>query len=82
MKKLIPEYDRAVTRDTPSWGVEHFHDDRNVTHKLLNDFKVSFLWRPVINEQFLAEFKKWNLLDDHQAPYLVFLGDFKKKLYL
>lgn len=56
------------------WRVKHLHEDVHVTYRLLNDFQVSFLWRPLINDAFLSEFKNWSVLDDHQIPYIIFLG--------
>lgn len=70
MVKLIPDYDRSVSWDTPPTLV----DDRDVTYRLLNHLKISFFWRPLINENFLADFKKWKVLDEPEAPHFIFLG--------
>lgn len=68
---MIPDNDRRVVSKWSGTGL--LHQDHSVTHQLLNGFKVSFLWKPVINERLITVFKKWNV-DDFQVPSLIFLG--------
>lgn len=80
--KLIPDYDRTSSMSQPPGEVLRSHADQNVTHRLLNELKISFLWRPVIDDKFLDEFKKWDIIEDEEAPFIIFLGKFVLIAYM
>lgn len=74
--KLLPDYDRKITHNETDTVIQSkFHEDRNITSKILNDVLLSFRWRAIINAELIADFKLWAAMEDHQVPDVVFIGD-------
>ncbi|XP_057380133.2 uncharacterized protein LOC130702482 [Daphnia carinata] len=77
--RLFPDYDSQITTQFnrfayKNWSMQH-HDDRNVTSQLLDNLRISFFWRNLINNELIADFKRWaSTDDDSQAPDHIFLG--------
>ena len=53
-----------------------FHDDRNVTSKLLN-LRISYYWRRLANEDFIETFREWNTHDSTLPDYILMGWTFK-----
>ncbi|XP_057368637.1 uncharacterized protein LOC130689715 [Daphnia carinata] len=55
----LPDYDRTIVRNSTKDAEFAFHEDRNLTSKLMDNLIVSFYWRPLIQEDLIADFKRW-----------------------
>ena len=77
--QLIPEYDRE-----PNQRLDEriYHDDVNVTSRLLDDLIVSFRWRPIIDEKIISDIRNWTSSSDgfDQVPDFILIGIITVKL--
>ena len=80
---MLPEYDRESNQVLDE---RIYHDNVNVTSQILGNLLISFLWRPIINEEMIQDFRAWtrsmkNLNSceindvDYTVPDLIFLGE-------
>ena len=76
---LIPDYDREMESTSTTFAEYYFHEDRNVTSRLLGNLLISFYWRNLIRRDLIDDFKRWAIAEDNQAPDLLFIG--RKKLF-
>ncbi|XP_046451378.1 uncharacterized protein LOC124199581 isoform X2 [Daphnia pulex] len=75
--RLIPDYDRKVSRVSNLWVpyLEEHHADCNVTSHLLDNLKVSFYWRNIIQTNLIDDFMRWASADDKsKVPDFILLG--------
>ena len=76
---MIPEYDRE-----PNQRLDEriYHDDVNVTSRLLDDLIVSFRWRPIIDEKIISDIRNWTSSSDgfDQVPDFILIGIITVKL--
>ena len=70
MWQLIPDYDRMTNDQLEK---QLFHDDANITSQLVGDLIVSYLWRPLINDQLLDQFRAW-ISQPSTAPDFILIG--------
>jgi hypothetical protein len=71
----IPDYDRQIESLHTKIAENPYHDDMNLTSRLLGDLKISFYWRNLINEDMLADFRRWaSSSSGDQVPDLILFG--------
>ncbi|KAI9559359.1 hypothetical protein GHT06_016148 [Daphnia sinensis] len=68
--RLIPDYDQ--TRQ-PLGLSSSFHGDIEITSNILR-LRLSFKWRPLINDSVVETVRGWTTTDPSERPHLVFLG--------
>lgn len=74
--EVFPDYDRVIAVE-PHDGVIKMskHTDRNETSRLLNVI-VSFRWRPLIDDKFIATLRQWNTPPYSSTPDLIVMGTY------
>uniref|UniRef100_A0A0P5SX70 Putative Lactosylceramide n=1 Tax=Daphnia magna TaxID=35525 RepID=A0A0P5SX70_9CRUS len=71
---LIPDYDRAKSIKKTAFAQYVFHDDGNVTSRILDNLLVSFYWRNLIRNDLIADFKRWASTENiNQVPDFILL---------
>ncbi len=76
--QFIPDYDRKTASISTTFAEYAFHEDMNVTSRLLDNLRVSFYWRNLIRSDLIADFRRWASNDNGtQAPDFILLGGFK-----
>ncbi|XP_046638266.1 N-acetylneuraminate 9-O-acetyltransferase-like isoform X3 [Daphnia pulicaria] len=73
--RFIPDYDRKTASISTTFAEYAFHEDMNVTSRLLDNLRVSFYWRNLIRSDLIADFRRWASNDNGtQAPDFILLG--------
>lgn len=75
INQLIPDYDRRTNEELED---QLFHNDANVTSRLLGDLTVSFRWCPEINQRLKDDLFNW-VSQPRNAPDFILIGLFNLK---
>lgn len=69
----MPDNDLNRTKGiTPKVRI-NFHVDLNVTSELLN-LRMSYYWRPLVNEEMFNLFRHWNTPPYNSIPDFILMG--------
>ncbi|KAK4010374.1 hypothetical protein OUZ56_019520 [Daphnia magna] len=68
--RLIPDYDK---QSLPNPIPFHHHGDIEITSDILG-VRVSFKWRPLINDNVTETIRQWAITDSPERPYWIFLS--------
>ncbi|XP_046452702.1 uncharacterized protein LOC124200482 isoform X2 [Daphnia pulex] len=72
--KLIPNYDRDTKPPILLHNSPFFHGDKIEVYSSILRLRISFLWRPTINDSLVGTIKHWTQSEENKRPTLIFLG--------
>lgn len=73
IRQLYYEFIKAISVNPDNILNMPAHHDLDYTEVDLN-LKIKFLWRPVVNQSLLDEFRNWNKEEEYSRPNIVIVG--------
>lgn len=73
VRQLYYEFIKSISVSQDNIANMPAHHDLDYDEKDLN-LNIKFLWRPVVNQSLIDEFKNWNSVSEYSRPNIVIVG--------